>query len=572
MFVRRVASAAVLLFLQVSFLHAQQQPAPFVEVLEVGLTNVDVVATDKSGQPVTGLKPSDFEILEEGKPQPITHFAEVGGSGSSAILLPEGTVREMAAPPAARKFILFIDDGNLTMENRRSIFPAMQKFITTNFREGDRAMLVTWRNELKVRLPWSADAAAISAALDALQKEGSGAPALQVQKQQAERLMTKMEEEAREPDNKLAPLWSELENAARAYADGAKIDFTQSTNALVRLLSSLTGVDGKKVLVMATEALPTMAGAELFAHLDNLRTMVLNNPTSTMRAEARNGSAITDLSRYNLQPTLEILIRAANASGVTVYGVNPKGLGGGVSGKVEQVNTRESNLEFARDDQALGGINLLAKRTGGVAMIGAPADMALERVSRDLNAYYSLGYKSVAGAAPERKIEVRSKKPGVVVRARTNVFYRSLEREMADRVIANHLQGAPSNELGVSLQADQLVSDGLRPILPVRVVIPIDMLTLLPDGNGGVTGGFSVFTCSSDGSGDTSGVNVQSHALAFNAEQAAQMKGRRIGFAIQVPLEKGRDRISIGVLDHVSHEQGFVTMKAAANDGQAFKR
>jgi hypothetical protein len=56
-------------------------------------------------------------------------------------------------------------------------------------------------------------------------------------------------------------------------------------------------------------------------------------------------------------------------------------------------------------------------------------------------------------------------------------------------------------------------------------------------------------------------VNVQSQAISFTAEQAAQMKGRRIGFAIQVPLEKGRDRISVGVLDHVSHEQGFATLK-----------
>ena len=39
------------------------------------------------------------------------------------------------------------------------------------------------------------------------------------------------------------------------------------------------------------------------------------------------------------------------------------------------------------------------------------------------------------------------------------------------------------------------------------------------------------------------------------------MKGRRIGFAIQVPMEKGRRQVSIGVVDHVSQSQGFVTYK-----------
>jgi VWFA-related protein len=560
MSVRRFTCAAVLLFLPLSVLSAQEA-SPFVEVLEVGLTSIDVVATDKAGNSVSGLKPEDFEVLEEGKLQPITHFAEVGAAGSSAILLPQGTTKEMAVPQAARKYIFYIDDGNLTMENRRAIFPAMKKFVASNFEGGDRAMIVTWRNELKVRLPWTSDVNAINAMLETLTGENSGGSQLQTQKQTAIRLMKKMEEEANEPDNKLAPVWTEVENAARFYAESAKIDFTQSTNAIVRLLTSLTGVDGKKVLVMATETLPTLAGAELFEHLENLRTAAMNNPSSPWRGEASSGSRITDISRYNLQPTLEILIRASNASGVTVYGVNPKGLGTGASGKVEEINTHDVNIDFARQDQALAGINLLAKRTGGIAMIGAPADMALERVGRDLNAYYSLSYKSTAGLSPERKIEVRTKRPGVQVRARTNVYYRSVEREMADRVIANQLQSELANGLGIALEADKVTTDGARQLLPVRVIIPVSMLTLLPDGKGGMAGGFSVFTCSSDGSGGTSGVNVQSQALNFTAEQATQMKGRRIGFAIQVPLEKGRDRVSIGVVDHISHEQGFATLK-----------
>jgi Ca-activated chloride channel homolog len=35
-----------------------------------------VVLTDKQGTPITGLKPEDFEILEEGKPQTISYFTE----------------------------------------------------------------------------------------------------------------------------------------------------------------------------------------------------------------------------------------------------------------------------------------------------------------------------------------------------------------------------------------------------------------------------------------------------------------------------------------------------------------
>ena len=158
---------------------------------------------------------------------------------------------------------------------------------------------------------------------------------------------------------------------------------------------------------------------------------------------------------------------------------------------------------------------------------------------------------------------MRSRRRGVNVRARTSIYYRSLEREMVDRVIANHLQSELTNDLDIALQPEPLPPDGNRRLLPVRVTIPMDLLTLLPDGNGNVTGGLSVFTCSGDGEGATSQVNVQSKALRLTAEQWAQMKGQRIWFVLQVPLEKDRHQVSVGVVDHVSHNQGFATLKAA---------
>jgi len=42
----------------------------------VDLVQFAVVLTDKQGTPITGLKPEDFEIVEEGKPQTITYFTQ----------------------------------------------------------------------------------------------------------------------------------------------------------------------------------------------------------------------------------------------------------------------------------------------------------------------------------------------------------------------------------------------------------------------------------------------------------------------------------------------------------------
>jgi len=42
----------------------------------VDLVHFSVIVTDKQGSPITGLKPEDFEVIEEGKPQNISFFIE----------------------------------------------------------------------------------------------------------------------------------------------------------------------------------------------------------------------------------------------------------------------------------------------------------------------------------------------------------------------------------------------------------------------------------------------------------------------------------------------------------------
>src|SRR5579863_10357086 len=45
---------------------------------------VDVIVTDKSGKPVTGLKQDAFAVTEQGKPQSIGYFEEHTGAPATA--------------------------------------------------------------------------------------------------------------------------------------------------------------------------------------------------------------------------------------------------------------------------------------------------------------------------------------------------------------------------------------------------------------------------------------------------------------------------------------------------------
>src|SRR4030095_14766439 len=59
--------------------HAPPAPSSFGEIVEVNVVNVDIYATDKSGNRVTDLRKGDFQVFEDGKPVEISNFELVEG-------------------------------------------------------------------------------------------------------------------------------------------------------------------------------------------------------------------------------------------------------------------------------------------------------------------------------------------------------------------------------------------------------------------------------------------------------------------------------------------------------------
>src|SRR5205814_3843132 len=62
---------------------SQDPPAGAQPTFRAGINfvRVDVILTDKNGNPVSDLKQSDFEVLEDGKPQAIEQFRLVSLDG-----------------------------------------------------------------------------------------------------------------------------------------------------------------------------------------------------------------------------------------------------------------------------------------------------------------------------------------------------------------------------------------------------------------------------------------------------------------------------------------------------------
>ncbi|HVA72511.1 MAG TPA: VWA domain-containing protein [Candidatus Limnocylindrales bacterium] len=84
----------------------KQQPIPQVRV-HVTLVTLPVAVTNDSGQPVLNLAKKDFQILDDGVPQTITHFDQGGDPLSIVLVLETSTRVEPLLPEIRRTGIIF---------------------------------------------------------------------------------------------------------------------------------------------------------------------------------------------------------------------------------------------------------------------------------------------------------------------------------------------------------------------------------------------------------------------------------------------------------------------------------
>src|SRR5437764_13154931 len=84
------------------------------ETISVNVVEVDVVVLDSQGKPVSGLRPSDFDLRVGGHKRTITNFYEVNRRAE------EARAAAGAAPVSRRDYVvLFIDDVHLNQHEKK---------------------------------------------------------------------------------------------------------------------------------------------------------------------------------------------------------------------------------------------------------------------------------------------------------------------------------------------------------------------------------------------------------------------------------------------------------------------
>ncbi|MBK5259167.1 MAG: VWA domain-containing protein [Thermoanaerobaculia bacterium] len=564
--VRKFAGLTLAATLALTPAYAQQPPAgdlpKLVENIDVRVINIDVVVTDRKGNPVTGLKRTDFEVFENKVPKPISNFFAVEGGkpiateddpvpapSSAATPAPRVNRREEVPEQMKRRIIFYIDNLSLAPFNRNRVFQTMKGFVRTTMRPGDEAMIVTFNRSMKIRVPFTKDVTQINQTFDGIAGESALGGSNRSERKQ-------VEDRIRD-----ARSYDEAVGTARTYASSVEHDLRQSATSINGLMSTLAGVPGKKILVLTTEGFPMQPGREVFQYIEEIGREKQWNATGTLL----EGMA------YNSTNVIQSIARAANANGITLYPIHAAGLTGGAEFSAEYSAPTAASVSMAATTNTTESVQLMADMTGGLASTQTNnfAD-AFKRIQRDLDSYYSLGYRaSTERVDRQRYVSVRLKnnKNGYVVRNRQTFVEKSTFAEMNDRVIANLFYRTKANDLNIIVRtgAPHAVEDGLYQV-PVEIQIPMDNLTLLPQGETEHVGGFEVYVAVADKNGDMSDVSRRSHTLRVAKEDAARAKGKFYTYSLDLLMEKGLNKISVGVVDSISNTNGFAREQVIAQD------
>jgi VWFA-related protein len=543
--------------------------------VSVSVTNVDVVVTDAAGTPIRDLTSADFEIRQDGKVQPITNFSfvrnplppplpvlEHGQTPEPAIVPPD------AAPPAAARahLIVFLDELHLTSINRNRALTSLREYLLTVVGPNVEVQLVTWDRSLRIRGPFINEAPLLGRILTDLGKEATLG---NVPVHERLDLIREIDQAfATDPRTQQSALDSAI-IAVKAWADAQAAGLDSTADAVRVALSSVAGVEGRKVLFFVTERLTPHPARDLFDYLQyGMQNAGFSGRKSPGSAVA--GGPVTDLTwmQWDRLQAFKNVTSSANVSGVSIITIDAAGLGfndslspetnAGHSGRID------SGIASLDMESAMG---LLADQTGGASIRGTN-DLAagLKRLEADWTAYYSLGYESPdAKRGSPRSLKVTVHRKGAEVRTRRTVIERTPEQKVADAVLAGAHIPHTTNPLGASLQIGAPKRSGSVYLLPLVYKIPFERITLVPQG--GRARGAVLFTAvAATPDGKVSTVTTERAPLDIPESELASLVGKSFTYRATLKVHAGDQTLSTALTDEVSRLTSYVQPHVLVGD------
>jgi VWFA-related protein len=523
----------------------------------VQLVVVDVFAKDKNGNPVPGMKASDFAITEDGKPQDIK-VCEYQELKSDPITTPPATLETRpdaaAAPKPAtleikavtsnqiapaqagevkykdkRLMVLFFDMTSMPIQDQIRAQDSAVKFVKTQITASDLVAIMTFAADVKVVRDFTDDR-------DQLIKDIKGL----------------------------------------TVGEGTGFDSTDSSDAASDTGAAFSADDSEFNIFNTDRQLSALeTAAKMLGSLPEKKALVY---FASGLSQDKNG---------NNQAQLTATENAAIKANVSFYPIDARGLvasgplgdatKGATSGQGAFTGSsqRSAQASFQGQQETL---TTLAADTGGKALLdNNDLGVGIVQAQKDISSYYILGYYSTNTALDGhyRKIDLKIKKDlSAKLEYRHGYFagklFKKFDSEDKERQLSEALMlGDPITDITVVAEIDyfRLARDSY--FVPVEVKIPGSELELAMHG-GAETTRLDFIGQVKDSKGDIKG-NVRDYVeLKLKDQNAAELSKRSIAYDTGFTLPPGSYSLKFLARDNETgmigtYEQKFVIPDLSTN-------
>ncbi len=545
----RCASLAAALFAISLTPTLAQAPQSFGETLDVRVVNIEAVVVDKDGNRVSGLTREDFRLRVDGKDVPIEYFTEV--RSGDAVAPPEGGAPSAGMPalspgtPVGTSYLVFIDDFFSEPVDRNRTLDALLKQLP-NLTPEDRMAVVAYDGrKLEMLTTWSQSVPA----LERVFERAKGRPAnglkriAELRANDRDRQMRGSSFDRTYGTLGMRQVTPQLDLADRAYAEDLSAQVSGAVQAAAATLRSFAAPPGRKVLLLLSGGWP----------YDPTQYTVNDYSTIVHEASIPIGDQL-------FRP----LTDTANLLGYTVYPIDVPGM------KASGISTEEDTVDDAttakfnsvsRESEGETSLLYVARETGGRALLNSLRDKAFETVVADTRAYYWLGF------TPQRKgddhrydVKLEVVKKGLKVRSREGFLDFSRQSEVSMQVESALLFGNPPTMQPLQVELGKPAKGGRSTFkLPMIVFIPLDRVTMLPNGEQNVAD-LELRVAALDENGRRSQVSVLPIKIAGRGHPAPGQTSR---YETTMELRKVKQSLVIALYDKSSGELLSSTLEVA---------
>jgi VWFA-related protein len=546
----------------------------FVDEIELTIANLVVYVTDKKGVAITNLSKDDFEIYQDGEKKKITNFKlytdEIIRSEMGLPADPD-TPEEIMTPvadestgagPQPIHLVLYIDNENLEPLDRNRVLSQTRDFVRANLHPPARMMVVSYQRSFEVLQEFTSDPQEVLRAMRIVRTYTGGRTERNNSRQDISEQIHRQQEEYRSGGRSQGGPsgdWSQVYAMIDGYARETVNDLQFTLDSLRQIITSLTGLPGKKGIIYVSNGLPMTPGMDLFYEASQAM-----NDTSLM----------SRMFEFDRSRNYRQLAATANSQDVTLYTIDASGLTLGSLGSAEYATSRDPSITSIGINNYTDSLRYLADETGGLAIYNTN-DIApkLDLIAQDMYTYYSIGYPIQAtGHDKVHRVKVKLRDDpafsGYRLRYRPRFVEKSLETRVQDRVISSLVFEIDENPMELEIETGTpATASEKRWLLPAHLSFPLKNVALLPEGED-LVGRIVFFVAARDADGKKSDLVRQVHEIRIPTNEYEEAKEQRYGIDTSLLMEAGRYTIAMALLDPLTRQISYKTVTASVHPGK----